>query len=293
MHIHLENNTTNKTLSFGQGDTPYAINQLDIGVVSGEHNTTKYINLNGSYVNKTSLGVRDVTLTGWIFATSDAQMKERKEFLNKFFNPRQEISIYYNEYALIVRPDASIKYSTEKYENRTVLCKWIAQCTAFNPLWRLKHAKVYREARTVGVPIFPLIIPEQRGFSFGYMPATSVTNVPNFGDVDAGFVLRFIAEEGQVINPKIVDNKTQKYIEIIVDMNIGDIVEISTMPGDKYAKLIKGQSEIDIFKSVTKQSSMDMALSVGVNDLTINAVENAVNLATSISFSPEWLEVQT
>lgn len=291
MGIKLENLVTGEVVSFGVGEN-YVIQEKDFGATPGNHSTTKYINLIGSHINSTALGERDIAIAGWIQAEGSAQMKEKKDKLNHLINPRHDLKLFYDDYVLIVRPDSSVKYSTDKYDNGSTLCKFLISATAYMPLWQLKSSKVYRESKITPVPLFPLKIPADKGIAFGYIPAISIANVPNPGDVEVGFVISFTAFSGQVSNPKITNNKTGKHIEIVIDMNPGDVVEISTVSGSKAAKLIRGGAETDIFKSITKKSAMDMTLNVGINDISLTAADNASSMSGKIFFTPMWLEVQ-
>jgi hypothetical protein len=291
MRIRLENTNTRDVLFYGMGKA-FGVETVEVAPVPGKHNTTMYINLNGEHVNNTSLGARSVTLTGWVFAESKAQMQSRKRFLNGFFNPRQNVNMYHGEYVLTLTPDVSVRYSAERSENSRRYCKWFAAMTAFDPLWKLQKSQVFFEARPRGAPLFPLIIPKNKGIAFGFTPAVSIENIPNYGDTEVGFVIIYEAAEGQVVNPKVTDNKSGKFIELLITMDQGDIAEVSTVTGGKYARSFRGGAGTDIFKAVSKSSSMDMYLSTGMNDFSVTAALNAANLVTSIRFSPEWLEAQ-
>lgn len=290
--IKLENLTTGEMISLGI-ESPYLVQEKDLGSVPGKHNVTQYINLNGSRIQNTMLGERNISIAGWILVAEAGQMPEKKSALNRLVNPRHDLKIYYNDYVLVARPDSSVKYSVDKYENGKILCKFLIQASAFMPLWQLKIPKVYQESKITPAPLFPLAIPQNKGVAFGYIPAISIANVPNPGDVEAGFVIRFTAVSGKVTNPKITNNKTGRHIEAVIEMEQGDAVEISTASGSKSAKLIRGGVETDIFKAITKKSAMDMTLSVGINDISVTAAGNASNLSGKISFIPMWMEVQT
>lgn len=292
MGIKLENLVTGSMISFGIPEGDYWIQEKDFGTTPGNHSSTQYINLIGSHINSTALGERDISIAGVIRVEGSGLMAERKNMLNRLINPRHDLKLYYDDYVMIVRPDSSVKYSIDKYENGKALCKFLIQATAYLPLWQLKNSKIYQESKVTPVPLFPLRIPKRKGIAFGYIPAISIANVPNPGDVETGFVIRFTASSGKVTNPKITNNKTGKYIEVIVEMNPGDVVEVSTVPGSKYAKLTRSEIETDIFKAVTKRSSMDMTLNVGINDISVTAAGNASNMSGKIIFTPMWLEVQ-
>ena len=100
------------------------------------------------------------------------------------------------------------------------------------------------------------------------------------------------ASLGKVSNPKIIDNKTGEFIEVVVDLDVGDSLIVSTVSGNKYVTLIRDGSEIDMLKAVTKQSTMSLMLHVGSNDFTVTAASNPTNLESVLTFSPLWVEIQ-
>ncbi|MEG2213939.1 MAG: hypothetical protein RRY35_08595, partial [Clostridiales bacterium] len=170
MEIKLENIVTGQAITLGpKGE--YLILEKDFGVAQGNHNTTQYINLIGRHVNGTSLGVRDISITGIIRIRASESMAERRSVLNRLINPQHDLKLYHNGYVMVVRPDSSVRYSNNKYDNGKKLCKFMIQATAFMPLWQLKNAKVYRESKITPVALFPLKILKNRGIAFGFIPA--------------------------------------------------------------------------------------------------------------------------
>lgn len=291
MGIELENLTTGKSILFSDSNG-YILQDVDFGQVIGIHNTTQHINLVGSKVNSTSLGVRDVSIRGVVCGDSGSVVSKNKTVLNRLINPNDNLKINNGNYSLIIRPDSSIKYGVGYRENNQYFCKFLIQGTAFDPTFKRVMEEVFYYSSVGRIPLFPLVMPIDKGMCFGKISSVSTKNVPNDGDVEAGFTIKFIAEEGEVTNPKITNNKTGKFIEIIINMQKGDIVEVSTVTGNKYAKFIRGNTQTDIFKLVSKKSTMSMTLNTGVNDIAITAARNASNLNNVIKFKPLYLEVQ-
>lgn len=292
MKIELKNLSTGKALTFDDDNHGYILQDINFGQVVGKHNTTQYINLIGSHVNNTVFGERDVSIQGCIFAKDSKEMEQKKPLLNKLVNPRHEILVTTGNYTITIRPDTSIQYGTGYKDNNDYLCKFLIQGTAFNPLFKLKKNSIVYESSVKPISLFPLRISESKGISFGYVPAISIKNIINDGDVETGFIVRFKAKEGNAKNPRLTNNLTGKFIETIVDMVLGDEVVVSTLSGNKYAKLIRGEQEVDIFPSISKASSLDLTLNIGMNDMSAAAAGNSENMNTSIEFSPMFLEVQ-
>lgn len=293
--IKLTNLTTNESIVIS--DLPenfdLVLEYVDWSQVESSSNYIKYINLIGERLTSVSLNTREIEIVGWIVATNQENMELKKRNLNRFINPLQEIQLDYDRYSINFKPDKSIEYnSQDSSENCDVLCRFLISGTAAIPLFRLTSEDVYRDTAIQSVPLFPWISPINKGFVFGIMSEYTVSNVMNEGDVDQGFVLRLVAAHGDVTNPKVTDNKTGKFIQLLLFMNEGDIVEISTETGNKYVHLIQGEQVTDIFRYVSENSTMSLNLSVGENDLSITADTNQTNLTATIRFSPMWLEVQ-
>ena len=294
MKKHLFTNTySGAKIEMGTKIRPYALSETKIDPIPATHNTTAYLNLDGEHLNSSRFNPRPVSFTGWIFAENEAEMETRKTYLNRFFNPRQQISVQYDDtFELFFHPNSSVQYATNKYDNRAAICKWMIQGTAHYPFWRLIDAVVIRTSEPMGVPLFPMIIPATTGRVWGIIHKESAHNANNFGDVDIGFVIQIIAKHGPVTNPKITNNKTGEFIELIVSLNMGDMVEISTETGNKFIKLIKEGVEADIFTVMTKTSTASMVLNPGENNYSISAAGNASNIAPIFKYKPAFIEVQ-
>lgn len=292
MDIKFKNLVSEAEFTLGKDISGYVLESYDFGQAGAKHVTTQYIDLIGSNVDSTIFSERDISFTGWTKAASSTEMKIKKTELNRFFNPKHDIQVQYGEYTIVVRPNSSIQYSKDSKDNTSTFCRFLIECTAYIPVFKRINEEVFYYSEANKVPLFPLKIPKNKGICFGKISTINTTNVLNDGDIEAGFIIRFIAYKGAIINPKITNNKTGKFIEVIVSMEKGDIVEVSTETGNKYAKFIRGTTETDIFRLISKKSTMSMTLNTGVNDLAITAAQNASNLNNIIKFVPLYLEVQ-
>ncbi|WP_206460487.1 phage tail domain-containing protein [Anaerovorax sp. IOR16] len=246
-NIILENVELNKKIEIGNDRIGYVLGLVDFGQAPAVQNTTNYINLVGAQVMSTRLESRSINIKGAIFDVG-LSVSDKKRELNRIVNPNHTLAIQYKKYKIYAKANSSIAYATERIKNGKNFCEFLIQCTAFDPVFRRIKEEVVCNSNIGPISLFPLQIPSSKGICFGKLAKISVANVPNDGDVDAGFVIRFIAEEGDVINPTITNNKTGDSIQIIANMAQGDIIEVSTVPGNKYAKYIRGKSEVDIFK---------------------------------------------
>lgn len=289
--IILHNIELNKRIKIGIDNRGYVLGLVDFGQAPAIQKTTPYINLIGTKVMSTKLDARSISIKGAVFSFGQSISLKKRE-LNKIVNPNHTLIIECGNYKISVRANSSVLYSNERLRNGNSFCEFLIQCTAFEPVFKRKNEEVVYYSNACAIPLFPMIIPASNGICFGQIAQESIRNIVNDGDIEAGFIVKFIADEGEVKNPKIANNKTGKYIEVITNMQKGDIVEISTISGNKYAKFIRGNSQTDILNNITKKSTMSLSLNTGVNDILISAARNESNLNNVIKFTPLYLEVQ-
>lgn len=272
-------------------DQDYILAHFEVSPVEGQFNTTKFIDLIGENIDSTSLEPRDIYIRGLILADTYDFMKDRKKKIKAFFSPQFDIKMTYNEYYMIFRPQKTTQDDSDWRKNSNRFYFFHIYGIAYIPLWKLVKESIAQESRLKDGFRFPLIIPKDRGTTFGYMSAITPQNIPNAGDVAVGFKLRLIATYGEVTNPKISNNRTGEEIELNLTMAQGDIVEISTENGNKYVKLIRDEVETDIIDLLTLKSRMSMKILIGINDFSITASGNSSNMKSAIIYSPGWLEV--
>lgn len=289
MNIKFVNLETKDVLSISNEPfSEYFLGKLNIEPITGSASTTRYIDLIGLNVDSVTLAERDIEVSGIITVENSFEMQDRITKLKKFFNPQKKYMMEIGKYTIGFMPRSTVKDDYLKsgpYHSRF----WLV-ATAYDPLFRLKKDNVVQEAKIKPTVLFPLKI-GKKGLSFGYIPSESIENVINQGDVDVGFVLKIDASKGEVTNPKLTNNNTGEFIELILQMSQGDKIEISTENGNKYAYLIRGSSRIDIFKYVTTASTMSMKLAKGRNNISITAKGNTVNMEAKITYSPRFLEI--
>ena len=291
MKIYMVNKTTGAMLEWNNGGS-YVLGSYDIGKVDASRTTTQYINLIGKHVDSSVLGVRDMSFSGTVLCKTEHELKEAKDFLNDFVNPLHEIEIHFDEFVIDAMPDETVVFATDSKSRNATFQKFSFTVTAYYPLFKYDKKTNYADSSMKGSVLFPLVIPKDKGIAFGYIPAITVKNPINEGDVDTGFVMRFKALIDNVTNPKVTNKKTGAFIETIINMQKNDVVEISTVSGDKYAKLIRGDSETDIINNVTNASYFDLTLNVGMNDIGItNASNNVAYMETCIEYVPSFMGV--
>lgn len=293
--IKLQNVQTRAILTLDMVSTnDYILNSVDWGQVTSTHHSYKYVNQIGVYVTGTSLETRNVEINGWVVAENEAQMTQRKQVLNRFFNPQQAIDLMYSVYTLRFLPNTSVRYSATVAENNEVVCKFKIEGYCPDPLFSEQVENKVAAASTVGMFHFPLIMsknPEPPGgVVFGLRQPSLIVAIDNAGAVSVGMKIVFKAN-GTLTGPMLIDVETQKYFKVNKTMQAGERIEIDTAIGQKKIQGILNGVTSNYFKYRDLDSEW-LQLDVGSNLFRYDADANAGNLEVFIYYSNKYLEVQ-
>lgn len=293
--IKLQNIMTSAILELDKITTPYYIlESVTWGEIEGTHHSYKYVNQVGVYVTGTSLGTREVEISGWIIADTEGQMTDRKAMLNRFVNPQQIIELSYSKYQLRFLPDSSIKYSVTIAENNEVICKFKISGMAANPMFKDSSETRASAASTKGMFHFPLIMNKKEQnpptVLFGIKESSLTVNVYNSGAVGTGMRIVFKAL-GTLENPSLINVYTQEYFKINKTMHAGEVIEVVTTIGEKKVIAKVNGIEMNYFRYRDLDSTW-LQLDIGDNLFRYNADSGLDNLEVYIYFCNEYLEVQ-
>ena len=221
-------------------------------------------------------------------------MSRRKRFLNRFVNPLQKMTVTYNDYVITFYPATTIEYSDKTNENNEVVCKFIIEGTAYDPLFKDRNSSNVAAAQVVPMFHFPLVIPKQPdhpgGVVFGLIETSLTMNVVNDGSVETGMVITFSAR-GSVKNPRITNVNTQEYFALNKQFEAGEVVTINTNIGSKSIRsYINGETKN--YFMYRDFGSTWLQLAIGDNLFVRSADENVENLEVKIEFYNRYLEVQ-
>ncbi len=293
--IKLQNVETRSMLTLDMVSTQdFILNSVDWGTVESTHHSYKYVNQIGVYVTGTSLETRSVTIMGWVIASTELQMTQRKSILNKFFNPQQAVDMFYKTYVLRFLPNSSIRYSATIAENNEVICKFKIEGYCPDPLFAEQEENKVAAASTIGMFHFPLIISRSPnppgGTVFGYRQPSLIVAIANQGSVSVGMRIVFKAN-GTLENPSIINVNTQKFFKVNKTMQAGEQIVIDTVIGQKKMQGILNGQTSNYFKYRDLDSEW-LQLNVGDNLFRYDADSDIGNLEVYIYFSNKYLEVQ-
>lgn len=286
---------TGQTFTIAEDADDYVLDQdgLDLGEANATHNMTQYIDLIGKHLDSTVLAPRDISIVGWIIGKDLKEIKKRKIVLDKAINPMYGLKLEIGEYALNLRPDTSIQFSKEWNYNNGYMCKFQIQGTAPMPLFLLKDYSTFRQNVEKKSDFhFPFSIPKDKGVKFGYFPFESIRNMPNDGDVESGMIITLTAKEIALVNPVVKNLTNGQTIKFNITLQPEEKLVIDTQLGQQTVTLVQGSLETNAMKYLTIDSDIDMVLSLGFNQITVEADTGEDEMDIKIEFSPRFLEVE-
>ena len=286
---------SNEELALSMTDTPfYILNNVDWGVIQGTHHSYKYVNQIGVSITSTSLKERSITVTGWIIADTEEEMDERKQFLNRYFDPRYEIDVMYKGYFLRFVPDNTVKYGTSEKENNDTIVQFQIKGTCANPLFSEINGSKETIAATIATFHFPLIMSTnlyERGLVFGYRQPSLTAKVTNKGAVEVGMKIVFKAI-GELTNPRLIDVDTREFVAIEKSMVAGEEIVINTNVGEKSIQGKIGNEDYSNYFMYKDLDSTWLQLRLGDNLFRYDADSGLDNLEVYLYFYNKYLEVQ-
>ena len=289
--VTLYNMVLLQSVTIDKKDSLFVLNEVDFGTVEGTHNSFKFINQVGEYIDSTTLESRSISISGWVIGETESIIEQNRKTLNRLINPVHDIQLQvYDKYYLIFKPTSSIKYSRKYKENNEVLCKFIINGIASDPMFSLLSS-LHKEANLV-TPLFkfPLIIPASEGVVFGKKAQSLIVSFMNDGDIDTGMNITLTALS-TVENPVILNIQTREQLKINKTLTSGEVIEISTEHGRRYVKGRLNGVESNYFGYFDIDSDW-IQIHTGENNFQYNADSGVENLTVEIKFSPRYLEVE-
>ena len=210
---------------------------------------------------------------------------ERREMI-AFFNPKRTGRIYVSRDGV----ERRIDYEVETVE--------FEQATLFHPA-TITAGLLCPQPYFLSIDDFGQNVAAKRAqFAFpwrgvvgqgqimGYNAFAREVNLQNGGDMETGLTAVFTAARGPVSNPSILYKSTGEFLKVMLEMEQGDVLEVSTNQRDKHVTLNGG----NIFQKIDRQSSF-FQLSPGDNVVEYDADANYLNLDVRIYYTQKYLGV--
>lgn len=252
----------------------------------------------GASYQSTVLSTRSFSLPFFIkMALSSSEWIEmRRQEAYKVFNPKKNpITFEFtteggNEYIFTAELTSTPIFASSKdfEESNDVWQNGLLQFTCADPYIYKKDTTIVYIATWIPNLVFPIVIPDD-GIAFAYRTPSLIANVVNDGQDDSGIVIRFRATSS-VSKPSLINVNTYEVLKLNMNLEGGDVVDISTERGKRYGKLIRNNVTTSVFGKVALESSF-LQITPGDNLFRYDAESGLDNLEVSIHFRNKFLGV--
>lgn len=246
-------------------------------------NTTSTAGYDGSVVNNTSVEKRNIVLTIQILGDATAG----KKALYSVFKSKQQGELFYKSDGWEVK----IPCYTEKLEIVPTArpLKAVISLICPQPYWEALDALHVELQSITNAFYFPLVLLEE-GIPLGIINPQYAINVENDGDVTLGFTVEFIANNGTVSNPRLINTQTLEYLALDMEMQAGDVITICTTRSNKRVTLTRNGVDYNYFNSLADGSTF-LQLDEGDNEFQFTADGGESNLLMRMSYVPLYIGV--
>lgn len=243
-------NKDGKQLHFGAG-SPYTITEFQgLNPPKATINTNTTATLDGGTFNSSKLQERSVNIAFAIEQDAEAN----RLAVYSVVQSKLPLRIYYKSELLDVFLDGYVEDVDISYWAK----KNIVTISVLCPFPYFKGAQEIINELSAVIPMFHFPFASEAGENaslvFGTIDPVTSVYVPNDGSVVTGLTFELYAKDA-LSNPKIIDYVTAKYLEINIDMQMGDLITVTTGQGNKTVKLLRNGVETNIFNLLSKQST--------------------------------------
>lgn len=241
-------NKNGKQLHFGAG-TPYTIMEF-----SGLNPPKAVININetalldGATFNSSKLQMRSINVAFAIeYDAEDSRLKCYEVIQNK-----HPLRIYYKSERLDVFIDGYV----EEFDFTYFAKKIIATVSVLCPAPYLKGAQEVVNELTdiISVFHFPFASTATPELVMGEIDTLTDVAVENKGNVVCGLTFELYARKA-LKNPSVYNYLTGDFFKINIDMQMGDLITVTTGQGNKTISLLRSAVSTNIFNLLDKNST--------------------------------------
>ncbi|MEG0873044.1 MAG: phage tail family protein [Clostridia bacterium] len=274
-------NSNNNNLEMSR-DSCFKILSID-GLESSTYTINKInSSQDGMTITSKKIEPREITICGEINKDKNENINRYK--LIKFFNPKCSGELKVNRNGM----EKKIQYEISSFLfSQKSLSDWInfeINLECIDPFFYSIDNFGKNIAAITKQFTFPLNIVKSKGKIMGYKTYKNECELFNYGDVENGVEIVFIAKRGSVENPKILLN--DKFIEVIVNMKEKDVLKINTNFRKKSVTL----NEVNIMNKINRKSIF-FNLNVGSNVLRYESSAGYTNIDVNLYFSEKYLGV--
>lgn len=289
-------NSNGESIQFGHHFKLYK--EVNLSAVQAIVNQSESSNPGASYQG-TKIDVRELDIPFFIDIPLNVigtdWIEDKRQEAYKVFNPNKNplrIDLetkggkhYYLNAELVAAPLFPDEFEDSNYRWQ----KALLQFTCSDPFLYERDATMVEIATWIPNFEFELEIPDGEGIEMGYRSPSLIANVYNGGHEDSGMIIRFRAN-ASLSTPSLINVNTYEEFKLNMSMLPGDVVEVSTYRGKKYARLTRNNVTSSVFGKVDLHSTF-LQLKTGDNLFRYAAVDGQDNLEISMFFSNRFIGV--
>ncbi len=248
---------------------------------AGTISTSSYAGMNGSYLNNAFIEKRNVVIS---FEMRGIGIEKRRHELYKVVKTSRYIKIYYRTANIDVYTEGYVETcEIENFEQFTsgqisILCPDI--------YWYSTETQIAEYSQILGA--FHFIFPDDdKPFPLGKYNTQNMMTIQNDGD-EVGFTLEISG--GPAKNPTLYNAETDEYMQIVGDIEEGDIIRITTKTGNKTVTLEREGAQENIINRLVSGSTW-LTLRTGENKFYLRASGGISNLKVRLIHRNAYLGV--
>lgn len=236
-------------------------------------NTTDIVGVDGSRLNSTRIGNRNIVITLKI----NPPIEQNRLNLYRYFRTKRYIKLWYKNSSRSVYIEGYV----ETFENNpwTQLQEPQISIICPNPFWMSEKETSVDFSNSVALFEFPFSIPST-GIEFSRYQTNASATV-NAGEIETGGIITFHALDA-VANPKFYNSTTQQFFGLQFSMISGDIIVINTQKGEKSVRLVRGGVASNLMQ-YRESGSEWISFVPGENLVSYEATSGATDLRCRVS----------
>jgi hypothetical protein len=274
--ITLVNNTLNQSITLNKTSAAFLLaddDAIDWGTVQANVSSFSSSSRIGVGINTVSISTgRDISITGWVINDDLGTIEEKKQQLNCFCNPFDEITVFAGDYKIDGVFSQVVKYPTANKENNDIICKFLIYIFCPKPVFETNSVQVFSLTDTSQkLFTFPLEWVEGEKILFGLNENLSRITLNNIGTVATGFEAYLkIEKDLQGLTLLNVTNGQQFKIKESVTLEAGDVLYINTVQGSREVKIGDSEDNLENALDIFDLSSDFIQLTPGNNVIDIS-----------------------
>lgn len=252
-------NQKNEILDFTKDDRYAVIAISGLGPPNAIINTTAIALTDGSRFNSSRVNERNIVITIRLrYDVENARLNLYRFFKSKFpcrcYYQNSRRNVFIDGYVESVEIDL---FSIQETVQVSIICP--------DPYFKDLTTTYTSISKIIPRFEFPFSI-DSHGIEFSTSEREKKTDVINRGDVPTGIIMELKAN-GRILQPRIYNSDTKEMFGLKVDMQLGDLITINTLRGQKSISLLRNGVTTNIMNSIMEKSSW-FQLSPGDNIFT-------------------------